>query len=128
MKQFCIFLLIVSITGQAFVRTAWTLHYQWNRAVYLEQCENRDKPKLNCDGKCHLKKKIAASENATPNPKAPSLPAGFRQIHDIQLYFESFEYLPRLVNVPARLMPSPSFYGRFLPEVPLDGIFRPPAA
>lgn len=128
MKQFCIFLLIVSIAGQAFVRTAWALHYQWNRAVYLEQCENRDKPKLHCDGKCHLKKKIAASENANPDPKAPSLPAGFRQIHDIQLYFESFEYLPSLADAIAGLMESPSFYSRFLPEAPPGGIFRPPAA
>lgn len=30
-------------------------------------CENKDKPKLNCCGKCHLKKELAKSSDEIPN-------------------------------------------------------------
>lgn len=125
MKQVFAFLLISCIAGQAFVRTAWTLHYQWNRAVYLKNCENRDKTNLHCDGKCFLKKKMAASENT--NPKEPQLPAGFHQIKDIQLYFEPSALLPCLGARELTALPLP--YTRKCPgDAPLAGVFRPPAA
>ncbi len=125
MKQFLSLFLACCIFGQASVRTAWTLHYQWNRAVYLKNCENRDKADLHCDGKCYLKKKIAASENA--NPKEPQLPAGFRQIKDIQLYFESSDIFPpfEVANISAKKFPIN--VERFLPDAPLAGVFKPPA-
>lgn len=125
MKQVFVFLLISCITGQAFVRTAWMLHYQWNRAVYLQNCENRDKADLHCDGKCYLKKQMAASENT--NPQEPQLPAGFHQIKDIQLYFEPSAPLPQWIapEWTAVLLP----YTRQCPgDVPLAGVFKPPAA
>ncbi|HRI59344.1 MAG TPA: hypothetical protein PK228_06465 [Saprospiraceae bacterium] len=125
MKQIFVFLLIGCISAQSFVRTAWTIHYQWNRAVYLKNCENRDKPNLHCDGKCYLKKKMAASENN--NPKEPRLPEGFRQIQDIQLFFESFDLFPRLAGIPEGLTAIPRYARRFLPDVSPAGIFKPPA-
>ena len=125
MKQLFVFLLIGCISAQSFVRTAWTMHYQWDRAVYLKNCENRDKPNLHCDGKCFLKKKMAVSEDN--NPKEPQLPEGFRQIKDIQLYFESFDFLPQSTGVPEKLAMLPSFTRRFLPDAPIAGIFKPPA-
>lgn len=124
MKQIFVFLLIGCISAQSFVRTAWTIHYQWNRAVYLKNCENRDKPNLHCDGKCYLKKKMAASENN--NPKEPRLPEGFRQIQDIQLFFESFDLFPRLAGIPEGLTAIPRYTRRFLPDVSPAGIFKPP--
>lgn len=126
MKQVLSVLLVCCILGQTSIRTAWTLHYQWNRAVYLKNCENRDKPNLHCDGKCYLKKKMAVSENS--NPKEPQLPQGFREIKDIQLYFESCDFFPHFTGVPARIVSLPPFTRRFLPDVPEAGIFKPPAA
>ena len=126
MKGLFVFLLIFCIAGQAFIRTAWTLHYQWDRAVYLKNCENRDKPNLHCDGKCYLKKKMAVSENS--NPKEPQLPEGFRAIKDIQLYFESYDFFPHLTGIPAQLVSHPPFTRRFPFDAPLAGIFKPPAA
>jgi len=125
MKQILSLLLLCGILGQAFVRTAWTLHYQWNRTVYLKNCENRDKADLHCDGKCYLKKKIAASEN--PAPKEPQLPAGFHQIKDIQLFCEFFDSLP-LFCEPVFLTTSfPRYLECRLPDAPHTGIFKPPA-
>ena len=126
MKQVLVFFLISCIASQAFVRTAWALHYQWNRAVYLKNCENRDKSDLHCDGKCYLKKQMAASENS--NPKEPQLPTGFHQIKDIQLYFESVDLFPHFHAIPARLTLLPPFGQLFPNDVPLAGVFKPPTA
>lgn len=126
MKQFFAFLLICCVACQAFVRTAWTLHYQWNKAVYLEKCENRGKSGFHCDGKCYLKKQMAASENA--NPKEPQLPAGFHQIKDIQLYFEPAAVLPRFITATILAGKFPMNVRYFLPDAPLTGVFKPPTA
>ncbi len=126
MKQFVVILLIGCISGQALVRTAWTLHYQWNKAFYLKNCENRAKPNLHCNGKCHLKKKIAASENS--DPTAPHLPEGFRQIKEIPLYFESFDLLPCFRLVVFQAESFPLFAQSYPGDAPLAGIFKPPAA
>jgi hypothetical protein len=125
MKQLFSILLMCSILGQAFVRTAWTLHYQWDRAVYLKNCENRDKADLHCDGKCYLKKKMAASEN--PGPQEPQLPAGFHQIKDIQLFFEFSYPLPFLGESFVFTKPLPLYVEHCLPDAPHTGIFKPPA-
>jgi hypothetical protein len=126
MKQFLSLFLACCIFGQTSIRTAWALHYQWNRAVYLKNCENRDKADLHCDGKCYLKKKIAASEN--PGSKEPQLPAGFHQIKDIQLYFEPFEFFPTFRVADILEEKFPINVGRLLPDAHLVGVFKPPAA
>ncbi len=125
MQRFISILLLCGILGQASVRTAWTLHYQWNRAVYIAQCVNKDKPNLHCDGQCAFMKQMAAHEKN--GSKEPQLPDNFREIKDIQLFFES-PALPvffRSADENAIALP---YYQVFLPEAPVSGIFRPPAA
>jgi len=34
-----------------------------------ELCENKDKPKLECNGKCHLKKELAKASDTSENGK-----------------------------------------------------------
>jgi hypothetical protein len=36
--------------------------------ITAEFCENKDKPELKCDGKCHLKKELATEELEIENP------------------------------------------------------------
>ncbi|MCW5922700.1 MAG: hypothetical protein KIS77_10160 [Saprospiraceae bacterium] len=126
MKQFFSFILVCSMLGQASVRTAWTLHYQWNRAVYLKNCENRDKPEMQCDGKCYLKKQMAVSEQS--GPKEPQLPEGFHQVRDIQLFFESAALFPRFCASGLLAESRPAYLERRLPDAPHAAIFKPPAA
>ena len=124
MKRFFSLLIICSIIGQASVRTLWTLHYQLDRVAYLKKCENKDKPKLHCDGKCYLKKQMGVK--ASDNSKEPSLPDSFREIKDLQLYCESM--LPSLflcaVAEPRQALP-PFLFPRS--RALLMGVFRPPA-
>lgn len=125
MRQVFSLLLICCILGQASVRTMLVLHYQLNRAVYLRNCENKDKPSLHCDGKCYLKKQMGVSPKEDPNE--PKLPDGFREIKDVQLFCESFDILTiGSVSDPQR-QPMPLFQFT-LPLALLTGVFRPPAA
>ncbi len=124
MQKVLSIVLICSILSQASIRTAWTLHYQWNRATYIAKCENKDKPMLHCDGKCAFKKQMAAREKS--NSKEPRLPDSFREIKDIQLFFESPLTIPvSIAQTTAKICLPP--YQAYLPEAPATGIFRPPA-
>lgn len=125
MRHLIVFTLMLTILAQASVRTAWVLHYQWNLAAYLEKCENKAKPALRCNGKCHLKKQIAASEGQ--DPAKPRLPDSFREIKDLQLFCEPMTSLlpvsPDERDATAALPP----YRAVLPDAPVAGVFRPPA-
>ncbi len=124
MKRLFVFLFMIGISGQAIIRTAWTVHYQWNQAVYLENCTNKNKPELLCSGKCLLEKNIAVGEQKPT--EAPSLPAGFRQAKDMPLFFEPYPAL-LTVEIPVLLKSeSPGFAIRRPEEAPRFGIFKPP--
>lgn len=113
------------ILGQAFTPAFWVLDFQWRHAVYLKHCENRSKPAMHCDGKCYLKKRIAA--NTGSDPKAPSLPENFYSIKDLNLYCEP---LPAFL-IPASGITHTSSLPRYLrhcPVAPASAIFKPPAA
>jgi hypothetical protein len=100
------------------------LHYQWNRAAYIAKCENKNKPSLHCDGKCAFKKQMAArSQNGS---KAPQLPDNFREIKDLQLFFESPTILYFSFEDSSEAVALPPYWA-FLPEAPIARIFRPPA-
>ena len=124
MKRVLSLFLVMSILGQATVRSLWTLHYQWNRAIYLQFCENRNKPELHCDGKCYLEKRITGQDDKAP--KAPRLPESFRQMQDILLFCET-------ASLPVFNTPEAAVEIQFPPcqNHPADAhpgaVFRPPA-
>ncbi|MBK6993589.1 MAG: hypothetical protein KA138_16605 [Saprospiraceae bacterium] len=124
MQRFLSILLVCGILGQASIRTAWTLHYQWNRATYVAQCINKDKPSLHCDGKCAFKKQMAAREKN--GSKEPQLPENFREIKDIQLFFEFPSYL-NIVDTGLWSAVALPPCRASLPDAPVADIFRPPA-
>lgn len=125
MKRFFALFLSCCILGQAFVRTAWVLHYQWNRVIYLSHCTNQNQPNLHCDGKCYLKKKMAEAEDNT-GAGAQKLPEGLRNGKDLQLFCETDPGLPALAVLSADVLPHPP-YPAFFSEAHKAGVFRPPA-
>ncbi|MDX2280303.1 MAG: hypothetical protein NW218_12020 [Saprospiraceae bacterium] len=123
-KVFC-FLLLCSILGQASMRTLLVLHYQWNKAVYLQNCENRDKPDLKCDGKCALRKKMTVDTAQNQTKGSPQLPDQFRQIKDLQLFIECNEAFQLHASLEESLATLPPYlvWGT---NAPKRTIFRPP--
>ncbi len=49
--------------------SAYLVDYYLNSDFYMEHCENKSRPELNCDGKCILAQKLkmgSESEETTP--------------------------------------------------------------
>ena len=84
MKISSIFLSIVLSTLILFssLRVSITYaYYELDPIGFIEKlCENKDKPELACNGKCHLKK---VAESNTDNPKKPE---NFTSLEEIQLF------------------------------------------
>ncbi|MBP9152453.1 MAG: hypothetical protein KBF73_09240 [Flavobacteriales bacterium] len=74
MKSFGISLLIVGLLVQVMSASLILFNYEVNTASIIEKfCENKDKPELHCDGKCHLAKQIQAdSEQKSETPASES--------------------------------------------------------
>ncbi|HLP93017.1 MAG TPA: hypothetical protein VK168_03230 [Saprospiraceae bacterium] len=122
MRFALVIVLLCGIVGQATIRTAWTLHYQFNRAAYLAKCVNKDKPYLHCNGQCAFMKEMAAREKS----QEPQLPESFQQIKDIQLFFEPAALLPLFsekILLKATLPP----YQWAMMDPPVRGLLKPPA-
>lgn len=63
-KRFLALLLIVLIVSANFTRLFIYAGYQVNQKyIAAKLCENRDKPWLNCNGRCYLMKKIKQAED-----------------------------------------------------------------
>jgi hypothetical protein len=99
------------------------LHYQWDKAVYLRACENKNRPELHCDGKCYLKKRLTTTQQ---DSQAPQLPESFFTQKEALLFFEAFGNLNLKKNLQYA---TPAFppYAFYLPESPDFAIFHPPA-
>ena len=53
-------------------------YYYLDKSDFIERlCENKDKPEMHCDGKCHLKK---VAEKNTENDKEPIKGVTFKEI------------------------------------------------
>jgi len=61
---------------QAFYQGLVYAYYVTNKTYIVEQlCENKDKPELKCDGKCHLRKVLAIQTEAETPENTPYLPS-----------------------------------------------------
>ncbi|WP_276133862.1 hypothetical protein [Polluticoccus soli] len=84
-------------------------------------CENRNKPKLHCNGKCHLKKQLAEDESGK---KGSSQSQQERQ--EVNLFFQYSD-----IHIPLLVVPviKPKFITRnnFLLLDFIRNIFHPPS-
>lgn len=90
--------------------------YYLAQDAYKAQCVNKDKPWLQCDGKCHLKTQLAAEQPDTPQEKEAPRPRV--QVETLTAHLA----VDAAVSVPAAL-PTPQ-EGRY----PCTGwVLAPPA-
>lgn len=58
-----VILLFVSILAQSMNKALIVLNYQINKDYITKNlCENRNKPAMKCNGKCHLRKQLAGDD------------------------------------------------------------------
>jgi hypothetical protein len=126
MKRLVPYLLLAVVTAHAFYNAGVLGYWVINRAdIAANLCENRDKPLLNCDGKCYLAKKIAAAAEEE-RQKTSQLP-------DLSLGFTLADCCP-VPELPALLPSCPPVLRSTLlateplccPRSPLCDIFHPP--
>jgi hypothetical protein len=73
MKFIAVTIFILLLLTQTFSKWLIVAGYTINKDYIAKNlCENRDKPKLHCNGKCQLMKKMAAEE-PTPNSSNSSV-------------------------------------------------------
>lgn len=74
MKRFLSIILLISISSQLLCNCVIFIGYELNKKYITEKfCENKNKPSLHCNGKCHLKSQLAKQnqdqKNNTAMPK-----------------------------------------------------------
>jgi hypothetical protein len=62
LRQLLTFFILISFLGQTFSQVFIVADYYFNTASFAKNCENKDKPKLHCNGKCQLMKKMKQEE------------------------------------------------------------------
>lgn len=72
MNRLASILVLLSFSLFGFFRGAILVNYVINYDYYSNQaCENKDKPQLQCKGKCQLDKQLAAVGQSQPNDADP---------------------------------------------------------
>ncbi len=63
--KFISLILIMALSFQCLIKIGLISYYSLNiEYIITELCENKDKPELNCKGKCYLKKKMGEADKA----------------------------------------------------------------
>lgn len=121
MKFFISIFLISTILLQSLSSMITVVAYEINKEYITKTfCENKDKPSLHCDGKCHLMKQInelQKKENAPQN--------NIKEKMEMQLFSESKSSLKLLNSF--ILVEYTSFFWINNSTPHLNTVFRPPS-
>ena len=61
-KQITALLFIIALLAQTFNKSFVMADYYTNTSKYAKNCENKAKPKMHCNGKCQMMKKLQQEE------------------------------------------------------------------
>lgn len=87
----------MSIMAKDITSLSWNVWYIANKEyVAKELCVNKAKPKLKCNGKCHLAKQLQKLEEPQPK-KTPSAPKQVK-LKELEWVVASVEILPVTKN------------------------------
>jgi hypothetical protein len=120
-KQVAVFILIFLVAAQTFSKWLIVLEYKVNQDYIAKNlCENRNKPKLHCNGKCQLAKKLTEDQKEN----APDNNQGKLKFAEVIFYLDqSLQHLSLLENVAC------PYHNRYFDKkytAPYYSIFHPP--
>lgn len=96
MKQVVTIALIIGIFTQSIGKLVLLSNYILNKeSITFNYCENKSKPKLHCNGKCHLKKQLKEQEKQESSSKNNT-----KSVDEVQFCSECDSHiLPRIIYV-----------------------------
>ena len=96
MKWFIVHILFLSVLVQTFSKWAIIIDYNYNKKfIARELCINKNKPWMHCNGKCHLKKRIA-KEQENNQPSSGNL---LKEKSETQYFEEKQFHIEPLISV-----------------------------
>jgi hypothetical protein len=109
--------LLISSFGQSII----FCHYLLNKNYYATVlCINREKPKMHCEGKCHLKKELKEQEKKEESPATPT--------KDKQETNQFFQSNPQITFFPIDVIDQfDTFYLLLKSQDVFTTVFHPPA-
>lgn len=114
-------LILVGIVLQSLSSAFLLAHYHYNKAsITAKYCENKAKPKLKCNGQCHLRKQLKQDEQRKENPASP-----LKDKTDILQYFQDFS--SNILQNKAYQLVQPTFTSStFQEQLVIFAVFHPP--
>jgi len=126
LKQFASISLILLLTWQTFFKAAFVIYWKANQ-TYITQnfCENKDKPKMKCCGKCYLNKQLKKVDQGESNSK--DFPFSIFKIKSIDNFIlNSTKYFYNSIIIDPSEIIGYSYYDRNICNGCLNSLFRPP--
>jgi len=94
--------------------------------IVANLCENRDRPIMNCNGKCYLAKRIAAlAEQEKRQAEQNYMSRLLDHVMDQQIYYY---FVPETISYKIFTNPVFTYSSPFTARVAVDDIFHPPLA
>lgn len=95
---------MVLILSGSVVKSFVTVNFLlYQDQIAKEKCENKDKPQMNCNGKCYLAKQLKAAEekqkeNAPISPEKIQIPDQFFDNQESSVHFQASVSDPVLMS------------------------------
>ena len=123
LKKLTYILLFIAFAFRPVYHLAYIVYYQLNIDYIIETyCVNKDKPELQCNGKCHLAKQIVKagdSENGSEKNQSFSIEISIVYLQDTNLNYSFFSLKEQRLKVT-------SLYSNIYKYNYIDTIFHPP--
>jgi hypothetical protein len=120
MKNVFAFSLLLILLTQTFSRSLALADYMVNLEAYKKVCTNKSKPKLQCNGKCQMLKKVNQQEaDAEKNTTAPTF-------NHFELALSSKSFFPKIHLVSEERRSNFYTYQSEIAHDYVRSIFHPP--
>jgi hypothetical protein len=121
LKYTLVILLLAALMAQTFSRSIAMADYMVNLEAYKKACINKAKPKLQCNGKCQMLKKVKKQEGDS-EASAPVL-----KLNHLEVVLSSKSFFPSISVVSTNNSSSYCTYTDDYSSDYLGAIFHPPS-
>ena len=121
MNKFLIIVAMALFLKPVFPVLDYILNYNYISTVL---CENEDKPKLNCFGKCHLKKELAKASEGEKPIQSNKKNNNKQEIEN--LFFDNINYILSKENILIKKNSFKEYYSNIYSYMNCSSVFHPP--